>query len=182
MRPNPFELIIDVNCSKGPDPDHPEWRLTYVGKPLVPSAWPTGKAETLYFYFWLGKECPERPAVFSPNDLFYFGERASVSYFKRGWVPGRKEYRYHWLPRAQNRRVFAVGYRLPSEPGYSRQDKRRSLEYFIARDLVERYGDRHKRFLQFTGRFDFRVAWLRANDVKRDARRILADLKLRYGI
>ncbi len=176
------ELVFDVVCKNTPDPDFPKWPRTYSGNPIAPKTWPTGKAPIVYLYFWLDRELDKRQDEFEPDDLFYLGERASVSHFRRGWIPGRKDERYFWLPRAQNRRVFAVIYELPLASKYSRQDKRRSLEYFVARALVDRYGMHHKRFLRFTGRFDFRVAWLRATDVKRHAQSILEDLKSCYGI
>ncbi len=181
------ELILDVNFSKGPDPERKldrfkHWKFKYFGTPIAPNAWPTGKPPIIYFYFWMDPKSVARPPVFGPDDLLYLGERAAVKCFKHGWEPGHKVKRYHWLPRAQSRRIFAVMYELPRASNYARQDKRRSLEYCIVRELVDRYGERYKKFLLFTGRFDFRVAWLRATDVKRHAQLILEDLKSSYGV
>ena len=172
------ELVIDAKSRNAPDPDFPSWPRQHFGQPSSVD-WPTGKNPLLYFYFWLPKTALERPTAFSPDDLLYMGERGSVRNFRNGWSMGKYSSRYHWLRSCQGKRIFAVLFKLPET--YKRQDKRRSLEYCVARELVDRYGDTHKRFLKFTGRFDFRVAWLRAKDVQRDARRVLAVLQ-EYGL
>jgi hypothetical protein len=188
------ELTFDVIHSKGPDPYKKKWRnFKYFATPVPPQTWPKGEAAIVYFYFWL-KKSVQQPSRFSPNDLFYLGERAWLSNFKNGWTIGateRIDSRYPWLNHCQNRRVFAVAYELPSAGKYNckgadkllgvRNDKRRSLECFLAMDLIARHGATTK-ILDFTGGYSFRVSWLRASDLIRDAKVILKDLSSSYGV
>lgn len=190
-----YELKLEVKHSKGPDPHITKWRNKYFANLISPRSWPTGRAEVIYFYFWLNGDSGNRPTSFRPDDLFYMGERSAATNFKRGWVVGRKrgskkDRRYRWLPHAQDRRVFAVVYELPPPPKFSSnketqracmERRRRSLEYFVASDLVHRYAHEAD-ILAFTGGFTFRVAWLRAGDVRSHAQWILKDLKSTYGV
>ena len=179
------DLIFDLKRLRGSAPKTPKLApRMYAGELLPKQNWPRGHNPILYFYFWLPRNAITRPTVFKPDDLFYTGERQCAKNFRRGWLPPGtrgKESRYPWLPKAQNRRIYAVAYELPSHSSYDEPDKRRSIEYFVARDLIDRYGMTTNIF-KFTGRFDFRVGWLRATDLRTYANEIINDLKISFGV
>lgn len=185
------DIIIEIRQRKGTNSSKitkkekkEELRLLYEGSPIQGHSWPDGELPIIYFYFWLENGASKRPKVFTADQLFYVGERTTASQFYRGWRPpikNGKDERYRWLPKAQNRRVYAVAYELPSRSGYHRTHKRRSLEYFVAKELIDRYA-KDTAIFAYNGRFDFRVSWLRAADVQRDAKSLLAKLNSSYGV
>ena len=183
-----------------PDPKYAEWPGHYFGQPLAERSWPNGDGPIIYLYFWLNRN-PANPVArvqttkdkrtaFSPPDLFYIGERKKLSNFANGWVPippGKRVYRedydsrYHWLPSAQNRQIFAVIFGLTAGRKYGLTEKRRSLEFLVAKDIRERY-THDRRVLEKARRHDQHPGWIRSSDVKDDARWILDYVNCSFGI
>lgn len=184
-----------------PDPKFKEWPHHYLGAPIEPFVWPEGTHPIIYFYFWLNRN-PANPPVpveteehirkaFEPADLFYMGQRRTLSLFSHGWKPKgnrsgdynkHEDLRYHWLPSAHGRQIYAVIYELPVRRKYKElNEKRMSVEYLVATNIRERYAN-DRRVLEQTRRLDRHPGWVRSTDVKHDAQWILDDLKACFGI
>lgn len=204
-----LRLVVEIERSEGPDPFrdisigvNPQSSKSrgYIGRLIGSSDWPKGPAPIVYLYLWMNRDPAKQLAkvgtpgdllrAFKPQDLFYVGERKSLSNFKNGWLPGipdkRKhdrsgDSRYHWLGFAHRRQIYAVIYKLPSNPDYKIDQKRRSLEYLVANDFLDRYKD-DRRVLERGREYQRHPGWIRSNDVIRDAKWIVADIKSRFGI